>query len=86
MQNQRVRRTAAQTLASVLLGEDVMKWLGRKHDELGSWEAANEAMTTATNGQVHVSNRTVHNWLSAARDEHSAGGAETRSHRESAVA
>lgn len=58
------RRTATQTLATVLLGEDVMSWLERKHDELGSWEAATEALDEATQGQVSVTLRTVTNWLS----------------------
>lgn len=60
------RRTATQTLATVLLGEDVMSWLDRKHRELGSWDAATSALAEATNGQVTVTERTVHNWLSVA--------------------
>ena len=67
MRNTATRRTATQTLATVLLGEDVMSWLDRKHAELGSWEAANVALTEATRGQVEVSDRTIGNWLSADR-------------------
>lgn len=66
-QPRRPRRTATQTLATVLLGEDVMSWLDRQHRELGSWDAATTALAEATRGQVTVTERTVLNWLSAYR-------------------
>lgn len=56
-------RTPAQELATVLLGEDVVKFVAARRDAGMKWADVVDALEEKTGGRVHVTDRQLRTWL-----------------------
>lgn len=65
------QRTAAQRLATVLLGQDVVEWVKerREHPYSPTWQAIADELRKATDGQVDVTRESIRMWTLAEQDQ-----------------